>query len=388
MDIAIKALKVGAFDFLSKPVDLQGLRELITNALKLSSIDSSQTPNEGQDLLLGSSDIMVQLRNQISKLARSQAPIYISGESGSGKELVANQIHQQGARSEAPFIPVNCGAIPKELVESEFFGHKKGSFTGAVADKEGLFEAANGGTLFLDEVADLPLDMQVKLLRAVQEKAVRAVGSHNETSIDVRILSATHKDLAQLVEKGEFRQDLFYRLNVIELKVPSLKQRKEDIPELTNYYLEKLSASSDTTPPTIKPEAITALNNYTFPGNVRELVNILERAITLCDENLITVEDLKLCTSKIETASEKTAEPEIIQIDDQITPTPTPTPTSNLGFELPKDINDIEGFLESIEKAILERTLFETRWNKTAAAKKLGISFRTMRYRLKKLELE
>ena len=239
---------------------------------------------------------MQTLRRQISKLARSQAPIYISGESGSGKELVARLIHEQGPHSDAPFIPVNCGAIPNELMESEFFGHKKGSFTGAVSDKEGLFQAASGGTLFLDEVADLPLPMQVKLLRGIQEKAVRPIGSQQEISVDVRILSATHKNLALEVQHDNFRQDLYYRINVIELKVPSLRERTDDIPILANELLAGVAADYNEPAPMISIEAMDALKTYHFPGNVRELENILERAFTLCESDQIQVEDLRLAT--------------------------------------------------------------------------------------------
>ena len=289
LDTAINALKAGAFDFLTKPVDLGRLRELVATALRIRSANDAEGPVDTR--LLGDSPPMRALRNQIQKLARSQAPVYISGESGSGKELVARLIHEQGARAEQPFVPVNCGAIPGELMESEFFGHRKGSFTGAIEDKQGLFQAANGGTLFLDEVADLPLAMQVKLLRAIQEKAVRPVGGQQEVVVDVRILCATHKDLAAEVAAGRFRQDLYYRLNVIELRVPPLRERREDIPQLVEAMLARLTSCMPAA--RLTPDALERLKNYRFPGNVRELENMLERAYTLCEADLIQADDLR-----------------------------------------------------------------------------------------------
>src|SRR5690606_27908349 len=304
MDVAINALKAGAFDFLQKPVDLEQLRALVDTALKLATV--TPRPTDPRTRLIGSSPTMERLRAQIARLARSQAPIYLSGESGAGKEVAARLIHEQGPRGDGPFVAVNCGAIPSGRMESEFCGHVKGSFTGAVADKEGLFQAAEGGTLFLDEVADLPLSMQVKLLRAIQEKAVRAVGGSQEHPTDVRILCATHKDLAREVAEGRFRQDLFYRLNVIELPIPSLRERREDIPELAAVILERLGADYGAEPPELTAEAVAALQRYDFPGNVRELENILERAFTLCDGNRIRAEDLQLshtpCRSGLQTA--------------------------------------------------------------------------------------
>lgn len=357
MESAIQALKAGAFDFVSKPIELPVLRNLVTTALKLADKQSSEKAVAAPPhKLLGQSQAILNIREKIAKLARSQAPIYISGESGTGKELVAKLIHEQGPRSDKPFIPVNCGAIPENLVESEFFGHTKGSFTGANTDKQGLFQAAQGGTLFLDEVADLPLAMQVKLLRAIQEKAVRPIGAANETPIDVRILCATHKDLAKLVDAGEFRQDLFYRLNVIELHLPSLRERQEDIPALVEHILRKLAQESRTANATLSDHATTALMNYDFPGNIRELENILERAITLCEGNTIHSSDLNLptCNSK---------------------------PAQNGKVEL-------DSYLDNQEKEAILKALEQTRYNKTAAAKLLGISFRALRYRLKKLDME
>ncbi len=363
METAIEALKAGAFDFVSKPVDLKVLRNLVKSALKLTE-RSKSTPPAGQSLLLGNSAVMDKTRQTISKLARSQAPVYISGPSGAGKELAARLIHGQGPRAEQLFVPVNCGAIPPELMESEFFGHKKGSFTGAASDKEGLFQAANGGTLFLDEVADLPLNMQVKLLRAIQEMAVRPVGSQAEISVNVRILSATHKDLAQMVEAGHFRQDLYYRINVIELPMPWLHQRTEDIPILVEHLLRKISANWGSQHLRISKSALQALQGYRFPGNVRELENILERAMTLCDGKMIQVDDLQLP----ESSSDFT---DTIIIDK----------SDGMKQGLDPALNDQER--EAIIKA-----LEQTRYNKTAAAKLLGISFRALRYRIKKLGIE
>jgi len=359
LDTAINALKAGAFDFLTKPVDLGRLRELVAAALRLRSSDGEELPVDSR--LLGDSPPMKALRKQILKLARSQAPVYISGESGSGKELVARLIHEQGSRSEQPFIPVNCGAIPTELMESEFFGHKKGSFTGAIEDKQGLFQAANGGTLFLDEVADLPLAMQVKLLRAIQEKAVRTVGGQQEVIVDVRVLCATHKDLAGEVAAERFRQDLYYRLNVIELRVPALRERREDIAQLTDVMLKRLADSTGLNPAKLDDDALEKLKSYRFPGNVRELENMLERAYTLCEDDRITSSDLRLADSG---------------------------PIGENGEANLAQIDNLEDYLEAVERKLIMQALEETRWNRTAAAQRLGLSFRSMRYRLKKLGID
>ena len=296
VESAVRALKLGAFDFVSKPLDLRVLRKLVGSAIKLRSGPDQQqaaatlrTPR-----LIGSSPVMEQLREMIGRVTRSQAPVHIYGESGTGKELVARMIHETGARREAPFVAVNCGAIPTELMESELFGHKRGSFTGAVADKKGLIQSAEGGTLFLDEVADLPLHMQVKLLRVVQEKSVRPVGESREETVDVRILSATHKSLADLVARGLFREDLYYRINVIELRVPSLRERREDIAEMASAILQRFGRRVHGPAPEISPEALTILNEYPFPGNVRELENVLERAVTLSTGAMITAEHIRL----------------------------------------------------------------------------------------------
>ncbi|KFX67331.1 type 4 fimbriae expression regulatory protein PilR [Pseudomonas taeanensis MS-3] len=359
LETAINALKAGAFDFLTKPVDLARLRELVATALRLRSAEDKDLPVDSR--LIGDSPPMRALRKQILKLARSQAPVYISGESGSGKELVARLIHEQGPRNERPFVPVNCGAIPSELMESEFFGHKKGSFTGAIEDKHGLFQAASGGTLFLDEVADLPLPMQVKLLRAIQEKAVRAVGGQQEVVVDVRILCATHKDLAAEVAAGRFRQDLYYRLNVIELCVPSLRERREDIALLAEIMLKRLAEGTGLSPARLDTDALEKLKCYRFPGNVRELENMLERAYTLCEDDQINASDLRLAEASAPTEN---GEASLAQID------------------------NMEDYLEDIERKLIMQALEETRWNRTAAAQRLGLTFRSMRYRLKKLGID
>ncbi len=376
MDTAIESLKAGAFDFVSKPVELPRLRELVNSALKLAEPKpNAEDAADEPGLLLGKSPEIRKLRNQTRKLARSQAPVFISGESGSGKELVARMIHLQGPRREGPFIAVNCGAIPSELMESEFFGHKKGSFTGAVENKDGLFRSANGGTLFLDEVADLPLAMQVKLLRAIQEKAVRPVGDTKEVPVDIRVLSATHKNLPELVQEGSFRQDLFYRINVIELAVPPLRDRPDDIPLLSNHILERIAKEYECDPAALTPAAVERLRSYDFPGNVRELENVLERAFTLCDADQIDAADLHLGNGvqHAASASQIIAEGQAGEGE---------------GIAVPDGEIDLEGYLEKIERQAIEKALEATRWNKTAAAKRLGISFRALRYRLKKLGME
>jgi two-component system response regulator PilR (NtrC family) len=355
MELAVQALKAGAFDFVSKPVDIQILRNLVSSATtvpdeNLNGHESAKTTITGQSLVVGA------MISKIAKLARSQAPVFIHGESGSGKERVARMIHEQGPRSRAPFVPVNCGAIPAELMESEFFGHIKGSFTGASNDKEGLFLAASGGTLFLDEVAELPLNMQVKLLRVIQEKAVRPVGAEHEIPVDVRILSASHKNLEQLVSEGQLRQDLYYRINVIDLTVPSLRDRPEDIPLLTQQMLSTIAEKSGLErTPGISKSAVEALMDYSFPGNVRELENILERALALADNNFIEKDDLALNKQAQTQPQTQTAEVVSGSLD-----------------------------LEGQEKSSIMQALEKTRWNKTAAAQLLGLSLRQLRYRLEK----
>lgn len=376
METAIESLKAGAFDFVSKPVELPRLRELVNSALKLSEPElDAESSEDDPGLLLGNSPEIKRLRSQVRKLARSQAPVFISGESGSGKELVSRMIHLQGPRREGPFVAVNCGAIPSELMESEFFGHKKGSFTGATDNKDGLFRSADGGTLLLDEVADLPLAMQVKLLRAIQEKAVRPVGETKEFAVDIRVLSATHKDLPGLVQTGDFRQDLFYRINVIELAVPSLRDRPDDIELLANHILERIAREYECDPASLTTEAVSRLQDYDFPGNVRELENILERAFTLCDADLIGAADLHMGNSPIPAESHLQGDINPVESGAEAAP-------------VPEGEMDLEGYLETIERKAIEKALEATRWNKTAAAKRLGISFRALRYRLKKLGME
>ncbi len=383
VDAAVIALKAGAFDFVSKPVDLAMLRRLVQTALKLGEERRSGT-SATESKLIGDSPAMEQVRATIGKLARSQAPVYISGESGVGKELVARQIHELGPRASGAFVPVNCGAIPSELMESEFFGHKKGSFTGAHADKDGLFQTAHGGTLFLDEVAELPLHMQVKLLRVIQEKSVRPIGGRGEVAIDVRILSATHKNLARLVELGQFRQDLFYRINVIELRVPPLRERKGDIPKLAGRVLDRLARDHGSSPARLKPEALASLLAYNFPGNVRELENVLERAVALCEGNTIEVDDLQLVQQLRSQGANESAAPAAPQANN-------PAPAGNQPMDPDEDDGQPQGlddFISNIERETIMKALVETRYNKTAAAKKLGITFRALRYKLKKLAID
>ena len=379
VDAAVNALKAGAFDFVSKPVDIQMLRQLVRTALRLAeekrSGKAAAKAGGAGDRLIGDSSAMQQVRSTIAKLARNQAPVYIAGESGVGKELVARLIHEQGPRATGPFVPVNCGAIPSELMESEFFGHRKGSFTGAGADKEGLFQAAHGGTLFLDEVAELPLHMQVKLLRAIQEKAVRPIGAREEVPVDVRILSATHKNLAALVEQGQFRQDLFYRINVIELRVPPLRERRGDVSLLADFILQGLARKSGGQPSRLLPEARQALESYDFPGNVRELENILERATAMCDGEHVDASDLML-PQRMPRADILPAAP------GQPAPVAAPSPASATGD------GGLDDYISNLERGAIVKALEESRYNKTAAAKKLGITFRALRYKLKKLGID
>ncbi len=389
---AVTALKYGAFDFVSKPVDLEALRNLVRTALKLRADDAEKHPPAAPaelpadpkdteehaasepagaadgdpqtailDRMIGRSEAIQRVRQTIVKLARSQAPVMISGDSGTGKELAARLIHDLSPRSEHAFVAVNCGAIPSELMESEFFGHKKGSFTGADADKEGLFQTANGGTLFLDEVADLPLNMQVKLLRVIQEKRVRAIGAKEEVPIDVRILSASHKALKPMVETGDFRSDLYFRLNVIELVLPALAQRKSDIPLLVNHFLVVIAEQWGESPRKLDDSAKRALLDHPYSGNVRELFNILQRAVTLCEGETIRAEDLQLDASALDSDDRVAADPGDKNLDD---------------------------YMESIERRILENALKEAKYNKTEAARRLGITFRSFRYKLDKYGID
>ena len=352
MDSAIAALKFGAFDFLTKPVDLDALRAIVKNAL-----DISRTARQPGHDFFGKSGPLLELKRTINKVSKSQAPVYISGESGTGKERVARMIHACGPRASRPFIPVNCGAIPGDLLESELFGHIKGSFTGAIMDKKGLFQAADGGALFLDELAELPQHMQVKLLRAIQEKTIRPVGSQREIQVDIRILSATNKDLHRLVDEDRFRQDLFYRINVIAIKVPPLRERIEDIEPLADHIIGKITAKEALPRARLSGPALSALKGYAFPGNIRELENILERALALGSGNVIEERDLQLSDA---------GKPDIRQ----------------------EDATDLPSLLIEVERRQILDALEKTRWNKTRAARLLGISFRALRYRLSKLDLD
>jgi two-component system response regulator PilR (NtrC family) len=357
---AVAALKAGAFDYLAKPVSLEQLRSLVKSALSLPApVQARIQPDQG---LIGNSPIIQHVREMIDKLARSEAPVHVTGESGSGKELAARLIHQKSARRDKPFVPVNCGAIPENLMESEFFGYRKGAFTGADADRDGFFQAAHGGTLFLDEVADLPLPMQVKLLRAIQEKKVRKVGYTQEEAVDVRIISATHQSLSECVEAGKFRHDLYYRLNVIELRMPALRDRREDVPMFAELVLDRLTRNLQGPRPVIEPGAMRALQQYDFPGNVRELENILERALALCSNGRITEDDL------------------------QITP-----PEAVIRESAPAGTTGkwpLQDYLDRVEREAIMEALDKTRFNRTAAAKLLGITFRSIRYRMERLGIE
>jgi two-component system, NtrC family, response regulator PilR len=352
VETAVSALKLGAFDFISKPLDLANLRNVIESALKLR-----KAADRDENRLLGDSPPMRELREMVERVARSQAPVHICGESGTGKELVARLIHDSGPRADGPFVPVNCGAIPAELMESEFFGHRKGAFTGAIADKAGLVQSANGGTLFLDEIADLPLSMQVKLLRVIQEQAVRPVGAAGEEQVNVRILSATHRTLSTMVAKGDFREDLFYRINVIELRVPALRERGADVLLLATHIIDRLGSSMTV----LDDSARQLLQTYAFPGNVRELENMLERAVTLCSSGNISSRDLQVRES---------------------------APAGQEPRNQPSAPADLGGHIEDVERQAIVEALEQTRYNKTAAAKLLGLSFRQLRYRIKKLGID
>jgi two-component system, NtrC family, response regulator PilR len=372
---AVAALKAGAFDYLPKPVSLSQLRDLVKVALRLPLAagepkkTAEQVTAPSGPTLVGDSKHIKHAREMIERLARSQAPVYITGESGTGKEVAARSIHARSARTDGPFVAVNCGAIPENLMESEFFGYKKGAFTGATQDKEGFFQAAQGGTLFLDEVADLPLAMQVKLLRVIQEKKVRRVGETNEENVNVRIISATHQNLGERVQNGQFRQDLYYRLNVIELRMPALREMPEDVPKIANGLLTRLATEMEVPVPEIAADAMDALKAYDFPGNVRELENVLERALALCSDSVIRRQDLYLSETH-ETAQEGGNE------------SPGGTPPLTPG-QLP-----LQEYLDKVEREAITAALEKTRFNKTAAAKVLGITFRALRYRMERLGIE
>lgn len=357
LDNAVQVLKAGAFDYLAKPVSLDQLRSLVRSALNIDKPTGKLAPADGR-VFIGDSPAMQQALSLIEKVAKSQAPVYLTGESGSGKERASRLIHAKSSRAEKLFVPVNCGAIPENLMESEFFGYKKGAFTGADSDHEGFFQAADGGTLFLDEVADLPLTMQVKLLRVIQEKRVRKVGDTREIPVDVRVLCATHQNLAKCVEEGRFRQDLYYRLNVIEVRMPSLRDMRDDIPAIAHGLLSRLAKQNGMTEPKLADDALQALIAYNFPGNVRELENILERALALCDGRLIRPDDLQL---KREDGEEETF-------------------SGGSGEKYP-----LQDYLDRVEKEAILEALDKTRFNRTQAAKLLGVTFRSLRYRLERL---
>ncbi|HEV7617628.1 MAG TPA: sigma-54 dependent transcriptional regulator [Burkholderiaceae bacterium] len=391
-DNAVAALKAGAFDYLSKPVGLDQLRMMVQSALRLTQVaDAVQQQGDQPGMptssrLMGQSKVMQDMRAQILRLARSMAPVAITGESGSGKELAARDIHAQSARADKPFVAVNCGAIPEALMEAEFFGYRKGAFTGAADDRDGFFQAANGGTLMLDEVADLPLAMQVKLLRAIQERRVRKVGATTEESVDVRLISATHQNLAECVERGRFRQDLYYRLNVIELKLPPLRERRDDVGLLANAILGRFAAPGHAA--VLAPQALDALRSYAFPGNVRELENVLERALAFANGGVIEVADLAL-------KSGAAAAPESVLLlpPAGVVETPPMTiamePALSVGQSDPTDElpGSLPDHLDNVEREIIRRALNKTQFNRTQAAELLGISFRQLRYRMQRLSI-
>jgi two-component system, NtrC family, response regulator PilR len=397
---AVAALKAGAFDYLSKPVALDALRNLVRTALKLPSpsrahgrdetSESARKLKSANDAMLGQSAQMNEVRSTIARLARSMAPVHIHGESGSGKELAARLIHQSSARADQPFIAVNCGAIPESLMESEFFGYRKGAFTGAEQERAGFFHAADGGTLFLDEVADLPLAMQVKLLRAIQERRVRKVGATQEEAVDVRIVSATHQDLGQCVTNGRFRQDLFYRLNVIELQLPSLRERKDDIPQLAQHVLQRIAQRMELTePPVLASVTLKYLQSYAFPGNVRELENILERAVAFATDSIINVEDLGLRPSSQDAESEPDQDRlERNQQEQQGNATSSVVaPKREVVLSVDGIPDSLPDYLDQIERNSILKALDKTNQNRTAAAKLLGVSFRALRYRMQRLNI-
>ena len=351
---AVSALKAGAFDYIAKPVSLDQLRGMVKSALDLPSPDSSGGMG-GESDLLGDSPAIEQVRGLIDRVARSQAPVHVTGESGSGKELAARLIHDLGARRDRAFVPVNCGAIPENLMESEFFGYRKGAFTGASEDREGFFQVADGGTLFLDEVAELPLTMQVKLLRAIQEKRVRKVGATGEEAVDVRVICATHQDLKALVELGRFRQDLFYRLNVIELRMPALRECREDIPAMARHILQRSARTAGLIPPPLTASALEALQSYPFPGNVRELENVLERALALMAGESIDAADLNLAPAQLS------------------------------GIASAAVGGSLQDHLDQVERQAILDALTQSNGNRTAAARLLGVTFRSLRYRMARL---
>lgn len=402
MDTAIEALKRGAFDFLNKPIELQQLKALVEAAIKLPEEAEEHTIKDERSRLTGQSAVAVDLRKKLVKVARSQAPVFIHGESGSGKEVCARLIHENSARSSKPFIAVNCGAIPSELMESEFFGHKKGAFTGAVSDEPGLFLSANGGTLLLDEVADLPLAMQVKLLRAIQEKNIKPVGSNQEISVDVRIISATHKNLSQLVEQNLFRSDLFYRINVIDIDVPPLRERSSDIKLIAEQILQRIAQTNGVAGYSLSTDALEKLQSHPFPGNIRELENTLERTVALCDTTLINADSLlfqssypteiRPFTSGITPIKATVSSNPAKNATENIVDNTADSTTDNICDETDQQYDPctmpLDDYLLQIEKREITKALEKCRWNKTETARYLGMSFRSLRYRLQKLGLD
>ncbi|MEG0481574.1 MAG: sigma-54 dependent transcriptional regulator [Acinetobacter sp.] len=378
MEIAIASLKAGAFDFVSKPINQLHLQQLLQKALHVPqlNVDVAEIPIE-QSMLIGNSQVIRSLRESIKKIARSQAPVFITGESGTGKEVVANLIHKLSNRSDSPFIAINCGAISEDLMESELFGHKKGCFSGATQDKQGLIQAANGGTLFLDEIAELSLAMQAKLLRAVQEKKIRPLGSDTEIEVDFRIISASHQDIEMLVEQGKFRHDLFFRIHVMDVVLPPLRERDQDILILATHFIQVICAEWQIPTKQLTEAAKAFLLGQHYSGNVRELRNIIEKAITMCDEDQLDIQHLQ--PAPIRGISHN----ETVEVDVKTT---TPAEASSKAQKIPEE--GLEEYLEKVEKEVLLSALNQTHWNRTLAAKKLGMTFRSLRYRLKKFGLD
>ncbi|MEG0341139.1 sigma-54-dependent transcriptional regulator [Acinetobacter sp. TY2] len=383
MEIAISALKAGAFDFVSKPINQMHLNQLMQKALHVPQADAEVNLQLEHRMLIGDSDLIQKLREAIKKIARSQAPVFITGESGTGKEVVANLIHQLSNRSDCPFVAINCGAISDELIESELFGHIKGCFSGATQDKQGLIQASNGGSLFLDEIAELSMATQVKLLRAVQEKKIRPLGSDKEIEVDFRIISASHQDLERLVEQGKFRQDLFFRIHVMDIVLPPLRDHKSDIPALAAHFIAQICREWGIPNKKLTEKALNFLIQQQYPGNVRELRNIVERAITLSDDDRIDLQHLQSAPMRV---LQKTEPNNTTASNEAVTPISTVDKAKSDALQIPEE--GLEQFLENVEKEVLLNALNQTHWNRTLAAKKLGMTFRSLRYRLKKFGLD